>query len=154
MATLQELVPVGKQFVSIGRTIGEGDFTLLTNLTWTTSNIHSNREYMKQTQFGERILAGPCVLACVVGLASTSGVMQQLNQNGLRTVALLGFEGVRFSAPVKPGDTLTVHSQILGLRPSGKNSKRAVAQIRDVAFNQDGQEVMSATRFSLIELTA
>lgn len=153
MATFQELIPVGKKFVSEGRTIGEGDFTLLVNLTWSTSSIHSDSEYMRKTQFGERILPGPCVLACIIGLANTSGLRQVMYQDGLRTVALLGFDGVRFTGPVKPGDTLTVRSEILGVRPTSNNPKRGVVQVRDAVFNQDGQEVMSATRSTMVEMT-
>ena len=81
MAGIDDLVPVGKKFISAGRTISEGNFTLLTNLTWTTDQIHSDREYMKGTQFGERILAGACLLACVVGLANRSGIAQLLDRH-------------------------------------------------------------------------
>jgi len=153
MATFEQLIPVGKKFISPGRTIGEGDFTLLVNLTWSTGSIHVNREYMKGTQFGERILPGPCVLACMVGLAGAGGLRQATDHEGVRTVALLGFDGVRFTAPVKPGDTLTVHSEITAVRPTSKDPRRAVVLVRDVTLNQHGQEVMSATRSQMVEMT-
>lgn len=153
MAGFTELIPVGKKFVSKGRTITEGDFSLLTSLTWTVGEIHTNREYMKKTQFGEMILAGPCILACAVGLASTSGLRAAMEQDGLRTVALLGFEDVRFRSPLKPGDTMVVHSEILDIRPTSKNPKRGVMRVREVTFNQRGEAVMEATRAAMLELT-
>ncbi|MFC2003350.1 MaoC family dehydratase [Chloroflexota bacterium] len=154
MSIFEELVPAGKKFVSQGRTIVEADISLLSSLTWINSRLHTDREYMKRTQFGERILPGPCVLACVIGLAGGRGVLEMLNSDKLRAVALLGFEEVRFRTAVKAGDTITVHTEIIGVRPTSKNPKRGVVQIRDVAFNQDEQEVMSATRNVMAELTA
>lgn len=117
-----------------GRTISEGDFTLLTNLTWTIDQIHSDREYMKHTQFGERILAGSCVLACAHGLANRSGVSQALDNDKLRRVVLLGFARVSFTAPVKPGDTITVRSEILEVHPTHNDPKRAVVTVKDTTF--------------------
>jgi acyl dehydratase len=152
MSSFNELIPVGKKFVSQGRTIGEGDFTLLTNLTWTTSDLHSNKEYMKDTQFGERILAGPCVLALIIGLAGRGPFNEVLHQDGLHTIALLGMDELRFKAPVKPGDTLTAHTEVLEVRPSHKNPKRAIVRIRDSAVNQNGELVMEGLRASMVEL--
>ena len=152
MASLTEGLPLGKKFVSKGRTIGEGDFTLLTNLTWTTSPIHADAQYMKSTQFGDRILAGPCVLSVVVGLSSTSGVQDALWDGKHRLVALLGFEDVRFLSPVLPGDTLTVESEIVDARPT-KKANRGVLRIKDVARNQKGQVVMEGVRAELFEVS-
>ena len=152
MDSIEKLVPVGKKFISAGRTISEGDFTLLANLTWTTDRIHSDREFMKQTPFGERILAGACVLACAVGLANRSGIAQVIDNDKVRRIAALGLEKVSFTAPVKPGDTITVHSEILDIRPTSKDPNRAVVRIHETTFNQSGQEVMTYIRSILLEI--
>ncbi len=152
MSTFNELIPVGKKFVSQGRTIGEGEFALLTTLTWTTTEIHSNAEYMKDSQFGERILAGPCVLALLIGLASRGPFQHVLRQDGLHTIALLGMDEVRFKAPLLPGDTITAHTEVLEVRPSHKNPKRAIVRIRDSAVNQKGEMLVDAIRASMVEL--
>jgi acyl dehydratase len=91
MADFEDLIPIGKTFVSPGRTIGEGDFTLLTSLTWNTTVIHTDREFMKQTPFGERILDGPSLLACAAGLSHRSGYHEATANEQLRTVANLGY---------------------------------------------------------------
>lgn len=152
MNNFEKLIPVGKKYISAGRTISEGDFTLLTNLTWTTDQLHTDREYMKQTPFGERILAGACVLACAIGLANRSGIDQALDNDKVKRVAALGFRKVIFSAPIKPGDTITVHSEILNVRPTSKDPKRAVVRIKETTFNQTGQEVMTHIRSILLEI--
>ena len=151
MATLLDGLPLGEKFRSAqGRTLSEGDFSLLTNLTWTTSALHSDKEYMKRTPFGERILAGPCVLALVLGLTRWSGLYQAFERCGLRTTALLGYEEVRFTAPVLPGDTLTSESEILDARQT-KNPSRAVVKVRDTGYKQTGEKVMEGTRLMLME---
>jgi acyl dehydratase len=153
MATWEELVPVGKKFVSAGRTISEGTFTLLSDLTWTTGRAHTDKEYMKNTQFGERLLSGQLVLAIVMGLSMVSGMRQILYQDKVFPVGLLGYDDVRFPGPVLPGDTISAHSEITGIRPSRKNPKRGIIQCNCVAFNQRNQEVMSMKWAMLLEMT-
>jgi acyl dehydratase len=153
MANFDVLIPVGRTFISPGRTISEGDFTLLTSLTWNTTIIHTDKVFMKQTPFGERILDGPSLLACAAGLSHRSGYHEATHNEHLRTVANLGYDNVRFLAPVKPGDTITIHTTITHVRASQKNPKRAILTIQDVVFNQEGQQVLTDQRALLVELT-
>ena len=100
-------LPIGQKFKSrFGRTISEGDFALLTSMTWLHTPLFCDAEYMKSTPYGERILPGPCVLAVLIGLGHQSGFHQSLVEAGFRGLGLIGFESVRFLSPVKPGDTL------------------------------------------------
>ncbi|MFC2003625.1 MaoC/PaaZ C-terminal domain-containing protein [Chloroflexota bacterium] len=151
MVKIAEGLPIGQKWTSVGRTIGEGDFTLLTNLTWTTVRIHSDKEYMKSTQFGDRILAGVCVLAVAMGLVSRSTEFDtMLTRNNVRIVAVLGFESVQFKAPVFPWDTLTVETELLEARPTNKTN-RGVMCFKDVARKQTGEVVMESVRSILFE---
>ena len=53
-------LPIGEKSRSTGRTITEGEFALLTDITWTIGELHSNAVYgMQHTSFGERALGGP-----------------------------------------------------------------------------------------------
>ena len=153
MATFDQLVPVGKKFASPARTIGDGDFAQLHNLTWTTNDIHTDQELMRQTQFGERLLAGVCTLACMEGLELAGGFRDVLYGEHTRPVAHLGFEEIRFTAPVKPGDTIRVESEVLSIRPSSKNPRRGVLRVGIEVLNQRGQQVMKGTEVQLLELT-
>lgn len=144
-------ISYGEKCVSIGRTISEGDFSLLVNLNWTIGSMHADSEHMKSTSFGERILPGVCVLSTTIGLANTGNVRRFMYDKGFRLIALLGFEDVRFTGPVYPGDTITVESEILDARPSS-NPKRCVARLRDVTSKQTGEQVLEAVRTELYEL--
>ncbi len=150
MGDITQNIPLGAKFKSIGRTLGEGDFSLITNLTWTTSELHSNYEHMKDTPFGERILAGPCVAAVVVGLAGTSDLKRALAGAGVRLVAMLGMDSVRFPAPVKPNDTLWSETEIVSARLT-RNPQRGVLTMIDRGLNQRGEVVSEATRNALFE---
>ncbi len=152
MEDLLKAISYGKKRSSIGRTISEGDFSLLVNLNWTIGSIHADSEHMRSTAFGERILPGVCVLSTTMGLANTSRVRGLMADQGFQLVALLGYESVRFTAPVYPGDTITVESEILDARPSS-DPKRCVARLRDVTTRQTGETVLEAVRTELYELT-
>ncbi len=143
-------VAYGKKCKSIGRTISEGDFSMLVNLNWTIGSIHTDSEHMKSTQFGDRILPGVCVLSTTIGLANTGGVRRLLYEKGFRLVALLGFENVRFLGPLFPGDTITVESEIIDARPSS-HADRCVARLKDVTRKQTGEIVLECVRTELYE---
>jgi acyl dehydratase len=154
MSIFEERFPVGKKFVSGGRTITEGDFSLLHNLTWTVSKIHADREYMKKhSQFGDMTLSVPALLSCVAGLSMTYGLRDIMYSPGTRTVANLGFSDAKFNNPVLPGDTITVHTEILGVRPTKSNPKRAVMSLRWTVFNQRDEQVMEAIPNIMLEAT-
>lgn len=156
MAEWSELIPVGEKFISQGRTITDGDFSLITSLTWSVGELHTNREKMKEDEFGDMILPGHCVLAIAAGLVSISGtrdVMLTPGGHGVRPVAALGFENVRFLAPVRPGDTLTAEQEILDIRQTRKNPNRGVVRIQMVVYNQRHEVVQDNTRGILLEKT-
>ena len=54
----------------------------------------------------------------------------------------LGVEELRWPRPVRPGDTLTVESEVLDLRPSGSRPDRGIVRVRNTTRNQHGEPVM------------
>lgn len=153
MTDFEALIPIGKTFISPGRTISEGDFTLLTSLTWNTTIIHTDKEFMKQTPFGERILDGPSLLACAAGLSHRSGYHEATGNDRIRTVANLGYNHVRFRAPVMPGDTITIKTTISHVRPSQSQPGRAILTIKDEVVNQHENTVLTCERVLMVEET-
>jgi acyl dehydratase len=153
MEEILNSVPYGKKCISIGRTISEGDFSMLVNLNWTIGSIHADDEHMKSTEFGRKILPGVCVLSTTIGLANFGGVRGLLFERDFRLVALVGFESVSFTGPVFAGDTITVESEILDARPSGSNPARCVARLKDVTRKQNGETVLEAIRVEIYEKT-
>lgn len=118
-----EAISYGEKRSSIGRTIGEGDFSQLVNLNWTIGPIHADSQHMQTTSFGERILPGVCVLSTTTGLANTSRIREFMADHGFKLVA----------------------------RPSSA-PKRCVARLKDVTRRQTGEVVLEAVRTELYEL--
>jgi acyl dehydratase len=142
-------IEVGKKLVTQRRTITEGDFSAMVNLSWETSPLHTDREYAKTTPFGERVLGGPCIIPFVAGLTGHAwhGMWEHA---GVRLVALVGIDGVRFTSPLFPGDTIWVETEIAGTRATSK-PKRHLVTVNDVLYKQDGQIILRMNRLILVQ---
>lgn len=150
MTTSKGELPIGKKFISEGRTITEGEFALLHDLTWIVGSVHANREYMKTTQFGERLLGGPIVLSLIYGLRAADSIHEAIERTGHRIVALLGFDNVRFKASIHPGDTMHSEREIIAANPTSK-AGRVVIQMKDVGIKQNGDVVIESISSWLYE---
>jgi acyl dehydratase len=53
-----------------------------------------------------------------------------------------GVEAIRWTAPVRPGDTLTGRSTVVDVQPSSKDPRRGTVITDNEVFNQDGVPVM------------
>lgn len=142
-------IQVGRKVVTQRRTITEGDFSAMVNLSWETSPLHTDQEYAKTTPFGQRILGGPCIIPFIAGLTGHAwhGMWESA---GTRLVALVGIEGVRFTAPLFAGDTIWVEAEIKNLRPTSK-PKRALMTVHDVLHKIGGQVIMEMDRLILLQ---
>jgi acyl dehydratase len=136
---------------SRGRTITEGDFSLMTNLTWTTSEIHTDKALMAESPMGERLLAGACVLAFALGL-STPAIKPELEARGIKLIALLGYDDVRFCAPLRPGDTVYIESRLAAVRRTSR-PPRAVVNCADTLVDSEGRTLCTYVRSALADVS-
>jgi len=138
-------LPVGVIERSEGRTIDNGQFALLTNLTWTTGLLHSDGHYMKSHQFGRLILGGPVVAAVISGLWRASCWDRFSEEYGIRAIGALGAES-RFRAPVFAGDTLWSNTALTAARASKSKEGAFVLTFHDEGVNQNDQTVIQMNR--------
>jgi len=86
----------------------------------------------------------------------TCGVMMRLYADHyLSRVASLGGPGVdelRWPAPVRPGDRLSVRATVSQARPSRSKPDRGLVHTHTEVLNQNGEVVMSATILNFIRL--
>ena len=141
---------VGTKVRSQSRTITEGDFSAIVNISWENGPLHTDEEYMKTTSFGRRILGGPCLIALIAGL-STPPLYAMWRRSSLDCIAGLGIDNVRYTAPFHPDDTLTVEIEVIELRETRSRPGRLVGRIKDNAVKQDGQTVLEMERTYLLE---
>lgn len=124
-----EDVKIGSSLV-FAKTISESDVYLYAGITGDFSPNHINAEYMKSGRYGERIAHG----ALVVGLMGSAAARMRLG----RTVSL-GYDKVRFPAPVLFGDTITTEYTVSEI---DSKTKRIYNSVK--CMNQRGEIVGSA----------
>ena len=91
---------------SFAKTVSESDVYQFAGITGDFSPVHVNQQYMDRSSYGQRLVHG----ALVVGLMSTASTMAiaGCRDDEKETPLSVGYDRVRFIAPVKFGDTLTV----------------------------------------------
>jgi len=123
---------------SFSKTISESDVYLFAGISGDFAPNHVNEAYMAKSSYGRRIAHG----ALLVGFMSTcSTLMAYRPQSDTSvTVVSLGYDRMRFLAPVYFGDTITVSYTIASI---DREKLRAAADIK--VTNQDGTLVAVAT---------
>ena len=130
---------------SPGRTIGEADNTLFSALTMNQQALHVDDAFATQQEFRGRLVNSMMTLAIVVGLS-----VNQLTQRTL--VANLGFDQVRFPAPLRHGDTLRAETLVLAKRESKSSPGQGIVTMQHLGYNQHDEVVVDATRNVLMQM--
>ncbi len=127
----------GEVFVSPGRTITETDIVMFSAFTGDWHELHTNVEYAAKTPFKERIAHG------FLGLVVGSALMFRLGPYVMLPksfIAFYGIESVRFTAPIKIGDTIHCVVKIKNL--TAKDDKRGIIEHENVIKNQRGEDAI------------
>ncbi len=88
--------------LQFSKTIGEFDVYSFAGITGDYYPVHIDAEYAAKQPVGERVAHG----ILIMGLMSTAGG-QWMTREGIDGLSY-GYEGVRFTKPVRFGDTITV----------------------------------------------
>lgn len=134
---------VGQVFQhAIRRTVTEADNVLFTCMTHNPASLHLDEEYMKGTEYGQRLVNSCFTLSLMVGIS--------VNETTFGTaVANLGWDEVRFPAPVFHGDTIRVESEVLDLKESKSRPGQGIVTFRHSAYNQRNELVATCKRAGL-----
>ncbi|MGQ5701911.1 MaoC family dehydratase [Sandaracinobacteroides sp. A072] len=125
-----------------GRTITDADNVEFTLLTMNTHPAHFDYEFAKKTEFGKPLVCSPLTVALMVGM-SVSDVSQ-------KAVANLGWDEIRLTHPLFPGDTLYAESEVLDKRESASRPQQGVVTVKTIGKNQHGDIVCSFKRTMLV----
>lgn len=112
------------------KTVSECDVYMFSGITGDFSPNHVDAEYMREGRYGERLAHG----ALLVGFMSAAASRMRVGRT-----ASLGYDRVRFVAPVKFGDTITTQYTITEV---DLKKKRIYNQV--TCTNQKGDTVASA----------
>lgn len=133
---------LGQEFVSPGRTITEHDVMTFAGLSGDYNQLHTNREFCKNNQFGQPIAHG------LLGLTVTSGL---LSRAGLAEGTILAFLGLTwdFTAPIFFGDTVFAKMTVKEKRETSKSDRGIITRQVEL-INQNAIVVQKGTMTTLV----
>jgi 3-hydroxybutyryl-CoA dehydratase len=111
---------VGEVLVTGRRTVEAGDVSRFAGLSGDFNPLHTDEVFARQTPFGGRVAHGILTLAVSNGQQNLSGWFEGT------ALALLGLDRVRFTAPVKFGDTIHTEMTVTQARPASKADRGVV----------------------------
>ena len=127
----------------ITRTVTETDNVLISTLTHNPQPLHLDAEYAKVTEFGRPLVNSCFTFSLAVGVSVADTTLGTL-------VANLGYDEVRFPAPVFVGDTLRIESEVVDLRESRSRPNAGIVTWEHRAINQKSEPVCTFKRSALL----
>ena len=127
---------VGQRFVSQGVTLTEASIIDFAT-RYDPQRFHIDREAAAQTHFGGIIASGFQTLGLSFRMFFELGV---LRDSGMGAP---GIEELRWTVPVRPGDTLHTEVEVIEVRPSRSKSDRGTVRLHYAALNHRGETVMT-----------
>lgn len=125
------------------RTVTESDNVLFTSLTMNVAPIHLDAEYAKTTIHGRPLVNSLFTVALI-------GAFHVPELTMGTTLGNLGYEEVRFPAPVFHGDTLRGETTILDKRLSRSRGDSGIVWFEHRGYNQTDDLVMTCKRTGLM----
>jgi monoamine oxidase len=128
--------------LTTGRTITETDFVVHAGHTGDFFPHHMDAEFMKLSQFGQRIAHGTMVFAIGVGLTATL----------INPVAFsYGYDKLRFIRPVFIGDTIRTRVTIAAKEGDPRRPTQGRVIERCEVINQKDEVTLAADHILLVE---
>ena len=127
----------------ITRTVTETDNVLISTLTHNPQPLHLDAEYAGATEFGRVVVNSCFTFSLAVGITVGETTLGTL-------VANLGYDEMRFPAPVFVGDTLRIESEVIDLRESKSRPNAGIVTFAHRALNQRDEIVCTFKRSALL----
>ncbi|WP_240790013.1 MaoC family dehydratase [Roseomonas sp. HF4] len=125
-----------------GRTITDADNIQFSLLTMNRHPAHCDAHYAAGTEFGKPLVNSALTLAIVVGMT--------VDDVSANAIANLGWEEIKLTAPVFPGDTVYARSEVLAVRESRSRPGQGIVTTRTEGFKADGTVFLTFVRHSLV----
>lgn len=122
---------------SFTKTISESDVYQFAGITGDMASHHINKEFAKESRFGERVVQG------MLTASLTTSALSELVAPGGLTVS----HTFEFKAPVFIGDTIKATARV-----SEVNGEKNILEVELTCVNQDGETVLKGTATELMEI--
>lgn len=130
----EDFIP-GEAVTSPSRRITAADIDRYADLTGERHPVHMDDGFAREAGFNGRIAHGLFSLALIEGLKSGLGLFDR------SVTASLGWDDIRFSAPLYPGDAVHLRLEFVERRMTSKPG-RGLARERGILLKSDGSEVV------------
>ncbi|MHC3381556.1 MaoC family dehydratase [Haloarcula sp. H-GB5] len=134
----------GQEFISVGRTVTESDFVMHSALSGDWTELHTNKEYAEEQEFGERIAHGPMTFVQATGFVYRTGIVERT------AFAFLGMNYMDLPNPVHIGDTLQLEIVVDNTKEVGHDDAGLVVLDTEME-NQEGTVVFEGDMKFLIK---
>jgi len=139
-----EDIAIGNVVTTAAHEITMDDVLAFAQLTRDMHPLHTDADYCRHTTFGRPIAHG------LHGLALMEGLKSQLDLYTDTSIASLGWDKVKFHAPVFPGDH--VHVKVVFAHKRVSRNGHGIV-VEDIALvNQNGTTVTSAEHVTMVKL--
>ena len=135
---------IGAEFVTSARTITETDIINFAGISGDYNPLHIDEEFCRNTQFGTRIAHGPLVYSIATGL------IFQLHLYDDTLIAFLGFDSLKFTKPVRIGDTIHARVEVIEKRETSKSDRGIMKRLLQV-LNQNNELVQEGVQAFLLK---
>ena len=136
---------IGEEYMTPSRTITETDVVMFAAMSGDYNELHTSEEFMKNSQFGRRIVHG------LLGLAISHGLLFRTGLTEGTAIAFLGVESWKFEAPIFFGDTIRVKMKVTEKRPSKSKPDRGIVKLFMEVIKQDETIVQSGFKIIMIK---
>ena len=123
------------------RTITLGDCSLYTALYGSRYALHSSNEFAKQLSLKESPVDDFLLFNIAFG--------KTVPDISLNAIANLGYAECKFLKPAYPGDTITSHSEVIGLKENS-NGDNGVVYVHSTGLNQKKEAVIDYKRWVMV----
>ncbi len=123
----------GMKLLKIKRIVTQGNINLYAEASRDFNPIHIDEHFAKKTPFGGTIAHGMLILAYVSQMMTATFGPRWFSGGKL---------SVKFKAPARPGDTITVSGRILNIK---KSEGQALVHCDVLCINQHGEPVIIGT---------
>jgi acyl dehydratase len=136
---------IDEEYMTPSRTITETDVVMFAAMSGDYNELHTSEEFMKNSQFGRRIVHG------LLGLAISHGLLFRTGLTEGTAIAFLGVESWKFEAPIFFGDTIRVKMKVTEKKPSKSKPDRGIVKLFMEVIKQDETVVQSGFKIIMIK---
>ncbi|WP_435180094.1 MaoC/PaaZ C-terminal domain-containing protein [Halorussus sp. AFM4] len=145
MTVAFEDLEVGRTIETPTRTITEADVTNFAGVSGDFNPLHTSEAAGEASAYGERIAHGALVFSAMTGLT------RRVRDERAEVVAFYGVDRLRFTGPVRLGDTIRVELELVEKEERDHPTASGVVRYEAEVLNRADETVLSCELLSLVK---